>query len=42
VARAPTAWLQTQEDVLNPAIDTSLAAIIPLVGVEVEVVTNAI
>lgn len=42
VARAPTAWLHTQEDVLNPSIDTSLAAIIPLVGVEVEVVTNAI
>jgi hypothetical protein len=42
VDRAPTAWLHTQEDVLNPNIDTSLAAIIPLVGVEVEVVTNAI
>ena len=42
VARAPTAWLHTQEDVLNPNIDTSLAAIIPLVGVEVNVVTNAI
>ena len=42
VTRAPTAWLHTQEDVLNPAIDTSLAAIIPLVGVEVSVVTNAI
>ena len=38
VARAPTAWLQTQEDVLNSSIDTSLAAIIPLVGVEVEIV----
>jgi hypothetical protein len=42
VARAPTAWLHTQEDVLNPNIDTSLSAIVPLVGVEVEVVTNAI
>lgn len=37
VARAPTAWLHTQEDVLNPDIDTSLATIIPLVGVEVVV-----
>jgi len=42
VTRAPTAWLQTQEDVLNPNVDTSLSAIIPLVGVEVDVVTNAI
>jgi len=42
VARAPTAWLHTQEDVINPNIDTSLSAIIPLVGVEVEVITNAI
>jgi hypothetical protein len=42
VARAPTTWLHTQEDVINPNIDTSLSAIIPLVGVEVEVVTNAI
>jgi hypothetical protein len=42
VTRAPTAWLHTQEDVLNPNVDTSLSAIIPLVGVEVEVVTNAI
>ncbi len=38
VAHAPTAWLQTQEDVLNSSIDTSLAAIIPLLGVEVEIV----
>jgi hypothetical protein len=37
VARAPTAWLQTQEDVLNSSIDTSLAAIIPLLGIEVEI-----
>lgn len=42
VARAPTAWLHAKEDVLNPNVDTSLSAIIPLVGVEVEVVTNAI
>lgn len=54
VARAPTAWLHIQEDVLNPAVDTSLSTVIPLVGVEVEfvpvvapavvpeVVTNAI
>ncbi len=42
VSRAPTAWLHAQEDILNPNIDTSLSAIIPLVGVEVQVVTNAI
>ena len=42
VARAPTAWLHTQEDVLNPAIDTSLSAIVPLVGVEVGIESNAI
>lgn len=42
VARAPTAWLHTQEDVLNPNIDTSLAAIIPLVGIEVGIESNAI
>jgi len=34
VARAPIAWLETQEAVLNPDIDTSLSAIIALVGVE--------
>jgi len=34
VARAPVAWLETQEAVLNPDIDTSLSAIIALVGVE--------
>lgn len=42
VARAPTAWLHTQEDVLNPNIDTSLSAIVPLVGVEVGIESNAI
>ena len=42
VARAPTDWLHTQEDVLNPNVDTSLSEIIPLVGIEVGVVTNAI
>lgn len=42
VSRAPTAWLHTQEDVLNPNIDTSLSAIIPLVGVEVGIESNAI
>lgn len=31
---APRDWLQTQEAVLNPAIDTSLAAIQSLVNVE--------
>lgn len=36
VARAPAEWLRTQEAVLNPAIDTSLSAITPLVNVEVE------
>lgn len=36
-ARAPITWLQTQEDVLNSNIDTSLSAIIPLVGVEFEI-----
>jgi hypothetical protein len=34
VARAPTAWLHAQEDILNPSVDTSLSAVIPLVGVE--------
>jgi hypothetical protein len=34
VARAPTAWLKTQEDVVNPNVDTSLSAVTPLVGVE--------
>jgi hypothetical protein len=33
-ARAPVAWFETQEAVLNPAVDTSLAAVLPLVGVE--------
>jgi hypothetical protein len=42
VARAPTAWLHTQEDVLNPDVDTSLSAIVPLVGIEVGIETNAI
>lgn len=42
VARAPIAWLHTQEDVLNPVIDTSLSAIIPLVGVEVDVVVEVV
>jgi len=42
VARAPTAWLQTQEDVLNPSVDTSLSAVIPLVGVEVEVISEVV
>lgn len=42
VARAPTAWLHTQEDVLNPNVDTSLSAIVPLIGVEVGVESNAI
>lgn len=42
VARAPTAWLHAQEDILNPNIDTSLSAIIPLVGVEVGIESNAI
>jgi|694.fasta_scaffold59640_3 hypothetical protein len=35
-ARAPTAWLEAQENIRNPNIDTSLAVIIPLVGREVE------
>lgn len=39
VARAPTAWLETQEAVLNPNIDTSLSAIIALVGIETNVQT---
>ena len=42
VARAPTAWLHTQEDVLNPNVDTSLSAIVPLVGIEVGIESNAI
>lgn len=42
VARAPTAWLRTQEDVLNPAIDTSLSGIISLVGVEVAFEPNVV
>jgi hypothetical protein len=33
-ARAPVAWLETQEAVLNPNIDTSLSTVLPLVGVE--------
>jgi len=33
-ARAPIDWLKLQEDVLNPSVDTSLSAVIPLVGVE--------
>jgi len=35
--RSPTVWLHTQEDVLNPSVDTSLAGITPLLGVEVVV-----
>ncbi len=42
IARAPTDWLHTQEDILNPNIDTSLAAIIPLLGVEVEIEVGAV
>lgn len=35
VARAPSAWLRTQEAVHNSSIDTSLSAIVPLLNVEV-------
>lgn len=36
VARAPVAWLKSQEDVLNPNIDTSLSNLTYLVGIEKE------
>jgi len=36
-ARAPVEWLKTQEDVLNPNVDTSLSAVTSLVGVETPV-----
>ena len=38
-ARAPTAWLETQENLRNPNANTQLAAITPLMGVEIEAVT---
>lgn len=38
-ARAPTAWLETQESLRNPSANTALAAITPLKGVEIEAVT---
>lgn len=37
-ARAPVAWLTTQEAVLNPNIDTSLSEVAALVGVETQVI----
>jgi len=33
INNAPTQWLEMQADVLNPAIDTSLDLILPLLGV---------
>lgn len=35
--RAPRDWLFAQEDVLDPAVDTSLSSILPLLNVEVSV-----
>lgn len=32
---APVAWLKTQEEVLNPAVDTSMTSMEALLGVEV-------
>jgi len=37
-ARAPVAWLTTQEAVLNPDVDTSLSAMTALLGVETPVI----
>jgi hypothetical protein len=37
-ARAPVAWLTTQEAVLNPNVDTSLSGITALIGLETQVV----
>lgn len=36
-AHAPKAWLETQEAILDPNVDTSLSAVMPLLGVEVVV-----
>jgi hypothetical protein len=36
-AKAPVAWFNAQEAILNPLIDTSLSAITSLVGVEAQV-----
>lgn len=33
-AQAPVAWLTTQESILDPLVDTSLAAALALLGVE--------
>lgn len=37
-AHAPKVWFETQEAVLDPAVDTSLSAVMPLLGVETNVV----
>ena len=37
-ARAPIDWLKTQEDILNPNVDTSLSAVAALIGVETPVI----
>lgn len=37
-SKAPTAWLNTQEAVLNQDIDTSLSEVTSLMGIETEVV----
>lgn len=36
--RAPVEWLKTQEDVLNPNVDTALSEVAALVGVETPVI----
>lgn len=41
-ARAPKAWLETQEAILDPAVDTSLTAVMPLLGVETDAVVAEI
>lgn len=38
--RAPKDWLFAQEDILDPAIDTSLSSIMPLLNVEISVQEN--
>jgi hypothetical protein len=40
-ARAPKAWLETQEAVANPEVDTSLSGIIGLVGLEHDYAASA-
>jgi len=41
VARAPVVWLETQEAVLDPNVDTSLSSVLSLLNVENTVETQS-